>query len=318
MTTVFPFTAIAGHREFTDALTLCAIDPGIGGVLALGDRGTGKTTTVRALGALLDRTGTRTPVVDIPLGVTEDRLIGSMDLDAALREGRREFSPGLLAEADGGFLYIDEINLLDDHLVDVLLDVAASGENVVEREGVSHRHSARFVLVGSGNPEEGDLRPQLEDRFGLCLHVTTIGDPSIRVEIVRRRLEFDEDPTTFIHTHAAQEQGLADQITRARQILTHTYLDDDKLAMIIGLCVDTGTVGHRGELVLARAARARAAWRAASDDAAPRVGTEDVRHVAPMVLRHRVPREPFDTPETIDSRLLDVIGSKDHGPDADA
>ncbi|WP_448851500.1 ATP-binding protein [Corynebacterium sp. 335C] len=296
---VFPFTAVTGQDELSLALTLCAVDPGIGGVLALGDRGTGKTTLVRSLAGLLARAGVDAPVVDVPLGVTEDRLIGSLDVDVALAEGRTAFRPGLLADAHGGFLYIDEVNLLDDHLVDVLLDVAASGVNIVERDGVSHSHPARFTLVGSGNPEEGDLRPQLEDRFGLSVDVRTIADPATRVAIVRARLAFDEDPEGFVAAHEDGEEELAARIAAARVALPSVELPDAVLVDVIDACVTAGCTGHRSEIVLSRAARAHAALRGARE-----VGRDDVAAVLRPSLRHRVPREAFDTPELVDARLV--------------
>lgn len=294
----FPFTAIIGQPELTRALTLNAVDPAIGGVLALGDRGTGKTTLVRSLAGLLARAGIGAPVVDVPLGITEDRLIGSLDVDVALSEGRTEFRPGLLHDAHGGFLYIDEVNLLDDHLVDVLLDVAASGVNIVERDGLSESHPARFVLVGSGNPEEGDLRPQLEDRFGMSCAVHTVTDPATRVSIVRSRLAFDANPAGFVSDHAAAEEQLAADIARARDNLAATELSGDMLLTVIETCLNAGCVGHRAEIVACRAARAHAALRGA-----PSVTEQDVAVVSHAVLRHRVPREAFDTPELIDRRL---------------
>ncbi|WP_370625741.1 ATP-binding protein [Corynebacterium sp. TAE3-ERU16] len=298
----YPFTGIVGQDEMKTALLLCAVDPLIGGVLALGDRGTGKTTTVRALGALLEGAGLSTPVVDMPLGVTEDRVIGSLDIDAALARGETKFRPGLLADAHGGFLYIDEINLLDDHLVDVLLDVAASGVNIVEREGVSHTHPARFVLVGSGNPEEGDLRPQLQDRFGLATWVTTITDPAVRLEIVRNRLAFDRDPDSFLESVSARQDELGERVVAARGLLPDVTLDDGLLARIIEVCAAAGTVGHRAELVVSRAAAAHGALESRSS-----VEERDVRAVAKLCLRHRVVREAFETPADVEERLDSVL-----------
>ena len=302
MNRVYPFTHIHGQDELKEALILCAIDPGIGGVLAFGDRGTGKTTTVRALGQLLSHHGesssAHTPVIDVPLGVTEDRLIGSLDIDAALTTGEARFRPGLLADANNGFLYIDEINLLDDHLVDVLLDVAASGVNIVERDGISHTHPARFVLVGSGNPEEGDLRPQLQDRFGLALRVDTLTDPTERMTIVRERLAFDADPEAFLENAQEDEEELAASIEQARDI----ELSEDAVLTAVEVCTETGCVGHRGELVITRAARARAALH--GNDTVTR---GDVGAVSLAALRHRVPTEAFEAPSDIDSRLTRTI-----------
>lgn len=303
-TPVFPFTAVCGQDELKRALLLNAVDAGVGGVLALGDRGTAKSTTVRALGALLSGgTGEATPVVDLPLGATEDRVIGALDIQAALLTGERRFAPGLLAEAHGGFLYVDEVNLLDDYLVDVLLDVAASGVNRIEREGISHEHPATFVLVGSGNPEEGDLRPQLEDRFGLSTHVTTLTDPALRAEIVRRRLSFDADPAGFLDRWQGEERRLAGTVRAARDRCHQVVLPPDLLEQIVALCVASGAVGHRAEVVLARAARASAALRQADS-----VDAADVREQAPLALRHRVPREAFEDLASVDGRIRDAAG----------
>ena len=306
MNRVYPFTHIHGQDELKEALILCAIDPGIGGVLAFGDRGTGKTTTVRALGQLLSQHGEgsspTTPVIDVPLGVTEDRLIGSLDIDAALTTGEARFRPGLLADANNGFLYIDEINLLDDHLVDVLLDVAASGVNIVERDGISHTHPARFVLVGSGNPEEGDLRPQLQDRFGLALRVDTLTDPTERMTIVRERLAFDADPEAFLEDAQEEEQELAASIEKARDRVRDIELSEDAVLTAVEVCTETGCVGHRGELVITRAARARTAL--LGNDTVTR---EDVGAVALAALRHRVPNEAFEAPGDVDARLTRTI-----------
>lgn len=302
--TTFPFTAICGQDELRRGLVLCAVDRQIGGLLALGDRGTGKSTTVRAFGQLLARAGVDSPVVTLPLGATEDRVIGSLDIEAALVRGEQRFSPGLLAEADLGFLYVDEINLLDDYLVDVLLDVAASGTNLVEREGISHSHPARFVLVGSGNPEEGELRPQLEDRFGLSCHVRTITDVATRAEIIRRRVAFNDDPEEFAAVFAESDKALAGEVIAARARLKDVAMGDDVIEFIVRLCVATGAVGHRGELVLASVSRAAAAL-AGRDH----VTVDDVSANALLALRHRTPREAFDSPESIDARLRDVLGS---------
>ena len=303
-TPAFPFTAVCGQQEFRDALLWCAVDHRIGGVLALGDRGTGKTTTVRALADLFGTAGLAVPVVTLPLGATEDRVIGSLDLEAALVHGERRFAPGLLAAADGGFLYVDEINLLDDFLVDVLLDVAASGVNLVEREGISHRHPARFVLVGSGNPEEGELRPQLEDRFGLSVHVDTITDPHLRAEIIDRRLAFSDDPTGFVERWTAEQHELGARLVSARELLGRVSVPEQLISRVVQICVASGAVGHRAELVMTSASRAAAAL--AGDHA---VTEEHLRACAPAVLRHRVPREAFDAPHMIDQRIAETLDS---------
>jgi len=319
---VFPFTAIVAQDELKLALELVAVDPAIGGVLVFGDRGTGKSTAVRALAALLphikvvegclynrDPDGApgcvdgcpcggkkrpraveaQVPVVDLPLGATEDRVVGALDLEAALTRGERVFSPGLLARANRGFLYIDEVNLLPDHLVDLLLDVAASGENVVEREGIGIRHPARFVLIGSGNPEEGELRPQLLDRFGLSLDVKTPADIPTRVEVVKRRAAFEHAPQEFVEKWAGKERALTSRLKQARARLVDVMTPDVVLERAAILCKSLGTDGLRGELTLVRAARA-----AASLAAETVVADVHLRKVATLALRHRLRRNPLD------------------------
>ncbi|MEM7045582.1 MAG: magnesium chelatase ATPase subunit I [Pseudomonadota bacterium] len=321
---VFPFSAIVGQDEMKQALLIAAVDPTIGGVLVFGDRGTGKSTAIRALAALLppmavfkgcayncdphDPDGYRCPscqakadqndldhdmvpipVVDLPLGATEDRVVGALDLERALTSGEKAFEPGLLARAHRGFLYIDEVNLLEDHLVDLLLDVAASGENVVEREGLSIRHPARFVLVGSGNPEEGELRPQLLDRFGLGVEVTTPGDLPTRVEVIRRRDDFERDPSAFLDSWREEERRTRDRILQARQAIRDVVLPEATVARAAELCMTLGTDGLRGELTLIRAARALA-----SLEGGRSVTEDQLRRVAPSALRHRLRRDPLD------------------------
>jgi magnesium chelatase subunit I len=287
MRIVFPFSAIVGQEEMKLALLIAAVDQTVGGVLVFGDRGTGKSTAIRALAALLppmsavvgcryncDPAADRAqcpdcaqkpkgkshrvpvPVVDLPLGATEDRVVGALDLERALTRGEKAFEPGLLARAHRGFLYIDEANLLEDHLVDLLLDVAASGENVVEREGLSIRHPARFVLVGSGNPEEGELRPQLLDRFGLSVEVKTPDDLPNRIEVVRRRDAFERDPAGFVARWEKEEGRVRRRLVAARGRLTQVMVPDRVLERAAQLCIGLGTDGLRGELTLIRAARA--------------------------------------------------------------
>ncbi|MFT3714459.1 MAG: AAA family ATPase [Gordonia sp. (in: high G+C Gram-positive bacteria)] len=297
----FPFTAIVGQDDFKRALLLCAVDPGIGGVLAMGDRGTAKSTLVRSLSALFDLAGVDTPVVDLPLGATEDRVAGSLDVEAMLRDGTTRFRPGLLADAHGGFLYIDEVNLLDDFLVDLLLDVAASGVNLVERDGLSHSHPARFVLVGSGNPEEGRLRPQLEDRFGLSTVVTTIDDIAQRTAIVRHRIAFDADPEAFIAGHHDAQRELADRLRTARENVHRVDVPDRIVDVAVRLCVELDVVGHRGEVVVVRAARAAAALRGSAV-----VTSADLAHVAIPALAHRVERGAFESPATTVARVHNI------------
>lgn len=313
----FPFSAIVGQEDMKLALILTAIDPGIGGVLVFGDRGTGKSTAVRALAALLpeieavdgcpvnssrpdhvpDWAGTLpghiirkpTPVVDLPLGVSEDRVVGALDIERAIARGEKAFEPGLLARANRGYLYIDEVNLLEDHIVDLLLDVAQSGENVVERDGLSIRHPARFVLVGSGNPEEGDLRPQLLDRFGLSVEVTSPRDIETRVEVIRRRDAFDCAPDAFMADWLPRDMALRETILKARAALPAVTTPGTALHDCAALCIALGSDGLRGELTLLRAARALAAMEGAAT-----LGRPHIRRVAVMALGHRLRRDPLD------------------------
>lgn len=319
----FPFSAIVGQEALKEALILAAIDPALGGVLALGDRGTGKSTTIRALAALLPEVpvtddvrldpcppeGAKTkpaPVIDLPLGATEDRIVGALDLEAALVRGEKKFQPGLLAAAHQGFLYIDEVNLLEDHLVDVLLDVAASGENVIEREGLSIRHPARFVLVGSGNPEEGDLRPQLIDRFGLAVEVRTLTDIQQRLDVIKRREAFDSDPDGFRAHWRQADSELREQIVKARLHLRSLTMPDEVLERAAALCIALGTDGLRGELTLSRACQAFAALRGESE-----VTTEHLRLMAVPSLRHRLRKNPLDDTDAavrVERALEEVLG----------
>lgn len=329
---VFPFSAIVGQEDMKLSLLLTAIDPGIGGVLVFGDRGTGKSTAVRALAALLPEieavegcpvnsakpelcpdwaqgvTGTMirkpTPVVDLPLGVSEDRVVGALDIERAISHGQKAFEPGLLARANRGYLYIDEVNLLEDHIVDLLLDVAQSGENVVERDGLSIRHPARFVLVGSGNPEEGDLRPQLLDRFGLSVEVTSPRDIETRVEVLRRRDAFDQAPDQFVADWQSVDLALRDTILTARAALGKVATPNTALHDCAALCIALGSDGLRGELTLLRAARALAAL-----EAAPSVSRTHIRRIAAMALAHRLRRDPLDDAGTAVrvARIVDEI-----------
>jgi magnesium chelatase subunit I len=325
MPAIFPFSAIVGQDEMKLALLIAAIDQSVGGVLVFGDRGTGKSTTVRALAALLPpmpvvagcrfntapKDGDETamvpvPVVDLPLGATEDRVVGALDLERALVHGEKAFEPGLLARAHRGFLYIDEVNLLEDHLVDLLLDVAASGENVVEREGLSIRHAAKFVLVGTGNPEEGELRPQLLDRFGMSVEVRTPEDLKTRIEVVRRRDDFERDTDAFIARFAADEDRLRNHIVAARARVPGIPTSDHALERSAQLCAEVGTDGLRGELTLIRAARALAAL-----EGAAAIDDVHLRRVAPMALRHRLRRTPLSSPDSgarVERAVADLFG----------
>ncbi|KAG7532529.1 P-loop containing nucleoside triphosphate hydrolase [Arabidopsis thaliana x Arabidopsis arenosa] len=328
---VYPFAAIVGQDEMKLCLLLNVIDPKIGGVMIMGDRGTGKSTTVRSLVDLLPeitvvagdpynsdprdpecmgkevrekvQKGEQLPVietkinmVDLPLGATEDRVCGTIDIEKALTEGVKAFEPGLLAKANRGILYVDEVNLLDDHLVDVLLDSAASGWNTVEREGISISHPARFILIGSGNPEEGELRPQLLDRFGMHAQVGTVRDAELRVKIVEERARFDSNPKEFRESYQAEQLKLQEQITTARSNLSAVQIDQDLKVKISKVCAELDVDGLRGDMVINRAARALAALQGRDQ-----VTAEDVGIVIPNCLRHRLRKDPL---ESMDSGIL--------------
>jgi magnesium chelatase subunit D len=336
----YPLTAIVGQEDLAEALLLCAIDDRLGGVLVRGERGTAKTTAVRALAALLpqqdvavgcaygvapgepcpcdvehDGVGRRdAPMVELPLGATIERVIGALDVRRALQEGAAVFEPGLLAAAHRGVLYADEVNLLPDAAVDVLLDVAASGVNVVERDGHGVRHPARFLLVGTMNPEEGELRPQLLDRFGLGVEVRAPADPALRTEVVRRRLRFDADPGAFVAAHAAGERALADRLVAARAALPSVRLPDRQLVRITALCARLQVDGLRADLACTRAALALAAL-----DGADEVGDGHVERAAALALTHRLRRDPLSpppSPQTVRDALSDQDGEGDAPPPA--
>jgi magnesium chelatase subunit I len=325
---VFPFSAIVGQEEMKLALMLNIIDPKIGGVMIMGDRGTGKSTTIRALADLLpeidivaddpfnshptdadlqsDEVRQRlqkgehlpidqkqVPMVDLPLGATEDRVCGTIDIEKALSEGVKAFEPGLLAKANRGILYIDEVNLLDDHLVDVLLDSAASGWNTVEREGISIRHPARFVLVGSGNPEEGELRPQLLDRFGMHAEIRTVKTPELRVQIVEQRTEFDRNPQDFLVHYLDKQTEIQSQIVRAQDLLNSVGIPTDLRLNISQVCANLDVDGLRGDIVTNRASKAIAALEGRTE-----VTIDDIKRVITLCLRHRLRKDPL---ESIDS-----------------
>ena len=325
---VFPFTAIVGQEEMKLALLLNVIDPKIGGVMIMGDRGTGKSTTIRALADLLPEIsvvandpfssdpsdpdlmsdevrqlleqGAQIPVahkkvqmVDLPLGATEDRVCGTIDIEKALSDGVKAFEPGLLAKANRGMLYVDEVNLLDDHLVDVLLDSAASGWNTVEREGISIRHPARFVLVGSGNPEEGELRPQLLDRFGMHAEIHTVKEPALRVQIVEQRADFDQNPPVFLENYKPQQEALQEQIVNAQQLLPEVKMDYELRVKISEVCSELDVDGLRGDIVSNRAAKALTAYEGRTE-----VTVDDIHRVITLCLRHRLRKDPL---ESIDS-----------------
>lgn len=325
---VFPFTAIVGQDDMKLALVLNVIDPKIGGVIIMGDRGTGKSTTIRAIADILPEIAIvaddpfnsdptdfelmseavrknleeglalatafkKVPMVDLPLGATEDRVCGTIDIEKALTEGVKAFEPGLLAKANRGILYVDEVNLLDDHLVDILLDSAASGWNTVEREGISIRHPARFVLVGSGNPEEGELRPQLLDRFGMHAEIRTVRDPELRVKIVEQRSEFDKNPQDYLDKFKEEQENFKKKIIEAQKRLAETNLDYSLRVKISQVCGELDVDGLRGDIVTNRAARAHAAYQGRTE-----VTKKDIEAVITMCLRHRLRKDPL---ETIDS-----------------
>ncbi|MEI6379587.1 MAG: magnesium chelatase ATPase subunit I [Cyanobacteriota bacterium ELA615] len=325
---VFPFTAIVGQEEMKLALLLNVIDPKIGGVMIMGDRGTGKSTTIRALADLLPEievvaddpfnshpsdpelmsdltkerfeqqselpvTHKKVAMIDLPLGATEDRVCGTIDIEKALSEGVKAFEPGLLAKANRGILYVDEVNLLDDHLVDVLLDSAASGWNTVEREGISIRHPARFVLVGSGNPEEGELRPQLLDRFGMHAEIHTVKEPALRVQIVEQRSSFDQNPQEFSQQQNQEQEDLKLKIVQAQELLPQVKIDYDLKVKISEVCSQLDVDGLRGDIVTNRAAKAITALEGRTE-----VTVDDIRRVIVLCLRHRLRKDPL---ESIDS-----------------
>ena len=328
ITPVFPFTAIVGQEEMKLALQLNVIDPKIGGVMIMGDRGTGKSTTIRAIADLLpeieivkndpfnshpsdldlmsnevklavqnneplETEFIKIPMVDLPLGATEDRVCGTIDIEKALTEGIKAFEPGLLAKANRGILYVDEVNLLDDHLVDILLDSAASGWNTVEREGISIRHPARFVLVGSGNPEEGELRPQLLDRFGMHAEIRTVKDPKLRVKVVEERTSFDQTPNLWIENYEHQQQELRDRIVAAQKLLPKVELEYNLRVKISEVCSQLDVDGLRGDIVTNRAAKAYAAYNGNT-----KVTVDDISKIITLCLRHRLRKDPL---ESIDS-----------------
>ncbi|MER7897941.1 putative cobaltochelatase [Streptomyces sp. NPDC096046] len=346
MSTPFPFTAVVGQDDLRLALLLNAVSPAVGGVLVRGEKGTAKSTAVRALSALLPEvgvvpgcrfscdpaspdpacpdgpheagTGVERParMVELPVGASEDRLVGALDIERALSEGVKAFEPGLLADAHRGILYVDEVNLLHDHLVDLLLDAAAMGASYVEREGVSVRHAARFLLVGTMNPEEGELRPQLLDRFGLTVEVAASREPDQRVEVVRRRLAYDDDPGGFAARWAEEEAAVRARIIAARELLPSVRLGDGALRQIAATCAAFEVDGMRADIVMARTATALAAWAGRTE-----VLAEDVRQAALLALPHRRRRNPFDAPgldeDKLDETLEEFGGSDEDDPDPD-
>jgi magnesium chelatase subunit I len=333
---IFPFSAIIGQEEMKLALQLNVIDPKIGGVMIMGDRGTGKSTTIRAIADLLPKIdivkndpfnshptdlelmssevlgryqnnenleteGIKIPMIDLPLGATEDRVCGTIDIEKALTEGIKAFEPGLLAKANRGILYVDEVNLLDDHLVDILLDSAASGWNTVEREGISIKHPARFVLVGSGNPEEGELRPQLLDRFGMHAEIRTVKDPILRVKIVEERTSFDLKPQQWIDKYKDEQEAITKRITDAQKLLSNVQIEYSLRVKISEVCSILDVDGLRGDIVTNRAAKAFAAY-----NGRQKVEISDIEKIITLCLRHRLRKDPL---ETIDSgdKVMDTF-----------
>ncbi len=334
----YPFSAIVGQETLKTALLINAVDPRVGGVLIRGQKGTAKSTAVRGLrwvlpaievvegcrfgchphsradlcdecrdrlaAGSLPKVSRRPALIDLPVSATEDRVVGTIDLEHALKHGERRFEPGLLADANRGVLYVDEVNLLDDHIVDTLLDSAAMGVNVVEREGVRFQHPARFVLVGTMNPEEGEIRPQLLDRFGLCVDIEGIADPSDRVEILKRRRAFEDDPDGFQREWRAGQSALEDRLRSASRTLADVALDDDLLFLIASVCASMGVDGHRADLVMGRAAAAYAVL-----DGRREVTAADVRVIAPMVLAHRMRKTPFEDRSYDEDRLEQALSA---------
>ncbi|MBW1740954.1 MAG: ATP-binding protein [Deltaproteobacteria bacterium] len=334
---IFPFAAIVGQEKMKNALILNAINPKLGGVLIRGEKGTAKSTAVRSLAALLPEIKVvadckvgcnpnqkqemcqqcisrlesgeelpikkrKTRVVELPVGSTEDRVIGTLDIEQAIKKGEKRFESGILAEANRGILYVDEINLLDDHIVDVLLDSAAMGVNIVEREGVSYSHPAEFILIGTMNPEEGELRPQLLDRFGLCVNIEGIADLDERVEVVKRWASYEEDPAGFHQLWRSEEESLRDRIVKAKEILDEVTISDEMLYLIANIAIDMNVDGHRADIMMMKASKTLAAFNGRKE-----VLKEDVQSAADMALQHRMRRKPFQKPGVQAEKLEGII-----------
>jgi len=334
---IYPFTAIVGQDEMKKGLLLNAINPRLSGILITGEKGTAKSTAVRALAALLPEIHVvsdcpfncdpenvitmcakcrervamgirittkkqKMKVVELPLSATEDRVVGTMDIEKAIKMGEKHFEPGILAHANRGILYVDEVNLLDDHIVDILLDSAAMGFNIVEREGVSFEHPASFILVGTMNPEEGELRPQFLDRFGLCVNITGIADPVLRVEVIKRRIRFEADPPKFAHEWTAEDEKMRRQITLAKETLPQVSISDAMLMIIAKIAVEVGVDGHRADLTMVKAAKTMAAFNGRKE-----VNEVDVLASVNLALQHRMRRRPFQEAANDFERLQDVV-----------
>ena len=333
----YPFTAIVGQETMKKALILNAVNPKLGGVLIRGEKGTAKSTAVRALAALLPEIKVvdgckfgcdpykrasmcmecinrqdggeelpvkkrKTRVVELPVGSTEDRVVGALDIGQAIKKGEKRFEPGILAEANRGILYVDEVNLLDDHIVDVLLDSAAMGVNTIEREGISYSHPAEFILIGTMNPEEGELRPQLLDRFGLCVHIEGIADIDQRVEVVKRRAFYEQDPAGFQKTWNEEEEKLRNAVIRAKELLEETAVSDDMLHLIVRIAIEMNVDGHRADIMMMKAAKTLAAL-----DGRKNVTEEDVQTAADMALQHRMRRKPFQKQGVEEEKIAGII-----------
>ena len=322
---IYPFSALVGQEAMQLALLLNAINPAIGGVLIRGQKGTAKSTAARALARLLppltvsdftlemrvngvaetmpsSRPASAPPFVELPLGASDDRVVGTLDIERALQSGQRRFEPGLLAQAHGGILYVDEVNLLADHIVDVLLDAAASGINTVEREGISVTHPARFILIGTMNPEEGELRPQLLDRFGLAVEVAGQGDPALRAEVVRRRIAYEAGPEPFIGRFQDQEVDLKRRIAAAKALLPQVTVSDGILELITHVCVGSGVDGLRADITMYKTAQTLAAW-----EGRRQATPDDVRRSAEFILMHRRRRRPFEEPGLDPQQLEELM-----------
>lgn len=339
----YPFTAIVGQEDLKLGLILNVINPKIGGILAFGEKGTAKSTAVRAIAELLpeipvvkgcrfrcnpndssilceecreklERDGrleteyVKMRVIDLPVSATEDRVVGSLDIEEAIQKGKKKFEPGVLAEANRGILYVDEVNLLDDHIVDLLLDSAAMGVNTVEREGISFTHPAQFILVGTMNPEEGELRPQLLDRFGLSVRIEGIMDPEKRVQIVKYRNAYDDDPKTFVESFEAKETAMAEKIENARSIIKDVNVSDDILLTDAEIAIELGVDGHRGDLTLMKAVKTYAAF-----ENRTRAEVEDIEKVVHMVFLHRMKSLPFEQTKSFDMEMVREIISAPKG-----
>jgi magnesium chelatase subunit I len=337
---IYPFTAIVGQDQMKQSLVLNAVNHRLSGVLIRGEKGTAKSTAVRALAAVLPEievvedcpfncdprdfnkqcqscktrvengevlpiTRRKIKVVNLPVSATEDRVVGTLDIEQAIKTGEKRFEPGILAEANRGILYVDEVNLLDDHLVDVLLDSAAMGVNSIEREGISFSHPADFILVGTMNPEEGELRPQLLDRFGLCVNIEGIRDIEHRVEVVRRRTEFERDPEAFLEKWSPEEEHLRDQIVEAQNLLPQVRIKDEMLLKIANLAIEIGVDGHRADIVMMKAAMTLAALNQRTE-----ITLKDVEETAELALLHRVRRRPFEEIRLDRDRIKELLYNK--------